>query len=127
MEKEFFVEDIKFGKHIKGDISNVNNLGFLKKKLIYFTNKKSISYFNIGFLRKFNIKNFCDRDLLIYLCLLLIRNRYVEIFDILKENKSKDPIFKEIIKYCNFKIKISIFKYILYAPIILFRKVFNYI
>ena len=36
MEKEFFVEDIKFGKHIKGNISNVNNLGFLKKKINLF-------------------------------------------------------------------------------------------
>ena len=40
MQKEFYIEDIKFGKHIKGNIKNIDNLTNFKKKLIYFINKK---------------------------------------------------------------------------------------
>ena len=39
MQKEFYIEDIKFVKHIKRDIKNIDNLTNFKK-LIYFINKK---------------------------------------------------------------------------------------
>jgi len=123
MQKEFDVEDIKFGKHVKGNIKNINNLTNIKKKLIYFINKKSISYLNISFLKKFKKDNFNERDLLIYLYILLLTKRYAEVFSILKKINSKDIIFTEIKKYCELKIKLSFFKYIFYLPFILIKNI----
>ncbi len=125
MQKDFFIEDISFGKHIKGNIANIDNLNNLKKKLIHFNNKKSISYLNISFLRKFSKKDYNDRNLLIYICLLILKKRYTEIFDILKEKKSDDIIFSEIKTFCENKINNSLIKYILFLPINLYKKIIN--
>ena len=40
MQKDYSIEDIAFGKHIKGDIRKIENYSNLKKKLIYFCNKE---------------------------------------------------------------------------------------
>ena len=123
MQKEFYIEDIKFGKHIKGNIKNIDNLTNFKKKLIYFINKKSISYLNIIFLKKYQKNIFDERDLLIYLFILLLTNRYAEVFNILKKIKHNDLIFTEIKNYCELKIKLSFLKYIFYLPIIFIKNI----
>ena len=121
MQKDYSIEDIVFGKHIKGDIRKIENYSKLKKKLIYFCNKKSISYMNICFIKKFkNYKNV--RDILMHLCILLINRRYSEVYDILDMTNNKDPIFNEIKLFCDSKLNFSLITYILFLPLIIFKK-----
>ena len=76
---------------------------------------------NICFIKKFkNHKNV--RDTLMYLCILLINRRYSEVYDILDMTNNKDPIFNEIKSFCDNKLNFSLITYILFLPLIIFKK-----
>jgi len=126
MFKNYFVEEIIFGEGLKGSDKILNNLNFLQKKSLNNFNKKSKIYINIFYLKKeikMSQKNL--RQILIYICILISKKRYLEVLDILKKIKFSDPIFKKIKKYILFKINLNIFFYILRTPYYMMKKIFN--
>ena len=57
-----------------------------------------------------------------HLCILLINRRYSEVYDILDMINNKDPIFNEIKLFCDSKLNFSLITYILFLPLIIFKK-----
>ena len=128
MYKDFFIEEIDFGKGIKGNSLIQNKLNFLQKKLLNKVNKKTKIYMNIFYLRK-NItltkKNL--RQILLFLCILINKKRYLEVLEITNKCKKIDPIFNSIENYILNKINISFFNYLLSMPLIAIRKFKNFL
>lgn len=127
MNKDYYIEDIRFGTTIKG---NVKNFGFFSKlitKILYMINKKSKIYTNLVFFRsvkKYNSLNF--RNLLFYLTLLIVNKRFLEVINIIDQVKSRDKILINVKQYCNFKIFIGFFLYTLKSPYLIIKKIKNY-
>ncbi len=128
MYKDFFVEEIDFGKGVKGNSLTQNKLNFLQKKLLNKINKKTKIYMNIFYLRK-NIvltkKNL--RQILLFLCILINKKRYLEVLEITSKCKKIDPIFNSIESYILNKINISFLNYLLNIPLIAIKKFKNFL
>jgi hypothetical protein len=128
MYKDFYIEEIDFGKGVKGNSLIQNKLNFLQKKLLNKINKKTKIYMNIFYLRK-NIsltkKNL--RQILLFLCILINKKRYLEVLEICSKCKKIDPIFNSVENYIFNKINISFFYYLMSVPLIAFRKLKNFL
>lgn len=127
MSKDYYIEDIRFGTTIKGNIKNFSFFSKVINKILYMINKKSKIYANLVFFRivkKYNSLNF--RNLLFYLTLLIVNKRFLEVINIIDQIKYQDKILINIRQYCNFKIFIGFFLYMLKSPCIIIKKIKNY-
>ena len=128
MYKDFFVEEIDFGKGVKGNSLTQNKLNFLQKKLLNKINKKTKIYMNIFYLRKNIVLTKTNlRQILLFLCILIYKKRYLEVLEITSKCKKIDPIFNSIESYILNKINISFLSYLLSMPLIVIKKFKNFL
>ncbi len=128
MSKNFFLDEIKIVNTIKGSFKTVNKLSFFEKKGLQMFGKKSPTYTNLSFIKNknyINLKN--KRSILLYIIILILKKRFIEVIDLLNIIKvKKDPIFDDIKSYCYKSINIFSLKYFLRLPITLFLKLKNF-
>ena len=128
MFKDFFVEEINFGEGIKGSNLTKSKLNFFQKKLLNKINKKTKIYMNIFYLKKnIEIKKKNLRQILLFLCILINKKRYLEALEITSKCKKIDPIFRTIENYVFNKINFSFINYLFNLPLIAISKIKNFI
>jgi len=127
MEKDYYIDDFFFGKSIRVNSKIFETFNFLQKKSINLINKKTNFYTNITFIKK-NLKKTKKhlRSILLLISILILKKRYLEVLEIVNNNKNLDPIFSKIKKFILFKINISILLYFTRTPFYLFKKLTNF-
>lgn len=130
MNDGFFIDSVLFKGAIRSKPDNVSKnfpkLHKAKFNIINITNKESKLWAEVKYLN--NIKNkelFRKRDLLLFCAILIIKKQYlfcIEICDIHAQNFN-DDLFKEIKKYCVFRVRINTFKLLYQLPLMLYRKI----
>ena len=118
LSKTFEFNDMKFGYNFKLDNKNISKY---EKKILYSVNNPSKVYSNITFLNKsFNL-----RCVLLKVFYLIKNDKLFEAREILKKYYKNDEQLGEIYNLITSRIKYKKIKFLLYAPVILLKKLFK--
>tara|TARA_B100000989_G_C19463730_1_gene437340 strand:+ start:228 stop:1139 length:912 start_codon:yes stop_codon:yes gene_type:complete len=119
LSKTFEFNDMKFGYNFK---VNNKNISSYEKKILFSFNNPTKVYSNVVFLNK----SLDLRSALLKVFYLVKNDKLFEAREILKKCYKKDRHLDEIYNKIDSKIKYKKIKFLLYTPIILFKKLFKY-